>query len=64
MGIKMRINLGLDTFRIECQQAVENAKSSYLINLGNRVNDPNTSQKNYGKIINRVMNKCRAPIIH
>ena len=34
-----------DTFRIECQQAVENATSSYLTNLGNKVIDPNTSQK-------------------
>ena len=25
------------------------------------MNDPNTSQKSYWKIINRVMNKCRAP---
>ena len=42
---------------------MENAKSSYLTNLGNKVNDPNTSQKLYWKIINKVMNKCRAPII-
>ena len=27
------------------------------------MNDPNTSQKTYWKIINRVMNKCRAPKI-
>ena len=27
------------------------------------MNDPNTSQKSYWKIINRVMNKCRAPKI-
>ena len=31
--------------------------------MGNRVNDPNTPQKSYWKIINRVMNKCRAPKI-
>ena len=40
---------------------MENAKLSYLTNLGNKVNDPNTSQKTYWKIINNVMNKCRAP---
>ena len=51
----------LDIFRCECHQAVEDAKSSYLANLGNKVNDPNTSQKSYWKIINRVLNKCRAP---
>ena len=50
-------------FVVECQQAVESAKLSYLTNLGNKVNDPNTSQKMYWKIINRVMNKCRAPKI-
>ena len=37
----------LDIFRCECHQAVEDAKSSYLANLGNKVNDPNTSQKSY-----------------
>ena len=31
--------------------------------MGNKVNDPGTSQKSYWKIINRVMNKCRAPKI-
>ena len=40
----------LDTFRSECQLAVENAKLSYLTHLGNKVN---VSE----------MNKCRAPII-
>ena len=54
----------LVTFRGECQQAVLNAKSTYLTNLGNKVNDPNTSQKSYWKIINRVMNKCRNRKFH
>ena len=49
-----------NTFRMECQQAVETAKLTYLNNLGNKVNCPSTSQKAYWKIINRVMNKCRA----
>ena len=53
----------LDTFRIECQQAVETPKLSYLTNLGNKVHNHGTSQKSYWKIINRVMNKCRAPKI-
>ena len=65
----MRINLSyrdddkirIDTFRIECQQAVENAQLCYLTNLVNKVNDPNSSQETYFKIINKVMNKCRAP---
>ena len=50
----------LDTFRTECHLAVENAKQTYLENLGNKVSDPSTSQKSYWKIIDRVMNKCRA----
>ena len=53
----------LEIFRIECQKAVETAKLSYLMNTGNKVNDPGTSQKSYWKIINRVINKCRAPKI-
>ena len=42
---------------------METAKLSYLTNLGNKVNSPGTSQESYCKIINRVMNKCRAPKI-
>ena len=53
----------LDTFRSECQLAVDNAKLSYLTNLGNKVNDSNTSQTIYWEIINRAMKKCRAPQI-
>ena len=50
----------LDALRIECQQAFESAKLSYLKILGNKVDNPNTSQKPYWKIINKVINKCRA----
>ena len=62
-GYKARDKIRLDAFRIECQQAVETAKLSNLTNLGNNVNNPGTSQKSYWKIINRVMNKFRAPKI-
>ena len=62
-GYKSVDKVRLDAFCIECQQAVESAKLVYLTNLGNKINDPNTSQKSYWKIINRVMNKCRAPKI-
>ena len=55
--------LRLDAFRAECQKVVETAKLTYLNNLGKKVNEPGTSQKAYWKIINRVMNKCRAPKI-
>ena len=55
--------LRLDAFRAGCQKVVETAKLTYLNNLRKKVNDPGTSQKAYWKIINRVMNKCRAPKI-
>ena len=61
-GYKREDKGRLDTFRMECQQAVETAKLTYLNNLGNKVNDPSTSQKSHWKIINRVMNNCRAPM--
>ena len=28
--------------------------------MGKKLNNPNTSQKSYWKIINKVMNKCKA----
>ena len=62
-GYKAEDKVRVDTFRKECQEEVEKAKKDYLKNLGNKLNDPNTSQKSYWKIINRVMNKCRAPKI-
>ena len=62
-GYNAEDKVRLDAFRIECQQAVEAAKLSYLTNLGNKANNPSISQKSYWKIINRVMNKCRAPKI-
>ena len=42
---------------------INTPKLTYLKNLGNKVNDPSTSQKAYWKLINRVMNKCRSPKI-
>ena len=62
-GYKADDKARLDAFRIECQKAVESAKLSYLTNLGNRINNANTSQKSCWKIINRLINKCRAPKI-
>ena len=59
-GYKIEEKNRLDTFRTECHLAVENAKLTYLENLGNKVNDHSTSQQHYWKIINRVMNKCIA----
>ena len=53
----------LDNFRIECHNAVEYAKESYLKKLGENLDDPNTSQKFYWKLINRALNRCRVPKI-
>ena len=50
-GYKAEDKVRLDAFRIECQQAVETAKSSYLTNLSTKVNNPGTSQNSYWKII-------------
>ena len=38
-------------------------KLSYLTNIGNKVNNPCTTQKSYWMIVNRLMNKCRVPKI-
>ena len=43
--------------------AISKAKETYLANIGNQLADPNTSQKTYWKILNKVMNKCKAPKI-
>ena len=40
-----------------------NCKIILLNEFGNKVNNPGTSQKSYWKIINGVMNECRAPKI-
>ena len=60
-GYKEEEEVRLDTFRTD--QTIEDAKLSYLTNLGNKANDQSTYQKLYWKIIYRVMNKCRAPKI-
>ena len=39
------------------------SKENYFKKLGERLINPNTSQKSYWKMINRVMNKCKAPKI-
>ena len=63
MVIKLRVKLGLKLFVLNANKQWKLQKLSYLMKLGNKVNNHNTSQKSYWKIINRVMNKCRAPKI-
>ena len=62
-GYKDGDRLRLDAFRAECQTAVETAKITYTRNLRNKLNGTNSSPKSYWKIINRVINKCRAPLV-
>ena len=47
--------------KAEDKARLDTAKLSYLTKIGNKVNDPNTSQKSYSKIKNSVINKRRAP---
>ena len=62
-GYKLEDRVRIDNFRKECQEAVETAKLTYLTNMGKKLNNPNISQKSYWEIINKVMNKCKAPKI-
>ena len=62
-GYKLEDKVRLDNFRKECQEAVEIAKLTYLANMGKKLRNHNTNQKSYWKIINKVMNKCKAPKI-
>ena len=58
-GYKSEYKVRLDNFRRECQDAVEIAKVNYLTNMGNKLNNPNTSRKSYCIIIYKVMDKCK-----
>ena len=40
---KLEDKVRLDNFRKECQEAVETAKLIYLTNIGEKLNNPNTS---------------------
>ena len=62
-GYKPEDKIRVDNFNADCMIAINNAKETYLGNIGNQLADPNTSQKTYWKILNKVMNKCRAPKI-
>ena len=60
-GCKPEDKVRVDAFRDECKLAIQAAKNNYLENLGNKLVDPNTCQKSYWKVINKVLNKCKAP---
>ena len=62
-GYKADDKIRLDTFRNECKNEVEKSKTNYLSNLGRKLNDPETTQKSYWKILTRAMNRAKAPKI-
>ena len=62
-GFKAEDKIRVENFRQECNDSIAKAKDEYLKKLGTKLVDPNTSQKSYWKIINKIMNKCKAPKI-
>ena len=60
-GFQQNDKIRLDNFRLECQQAVQNAKNAYLRNLGCKLHNNHTSGKIYWKILNKVINRSKAP---
>ena len=63
LGFRREDKSKVEKFRNECKEAIENAKSSYFQQLGNRLADSKTSQKCYWKIVNKLLNKTKAPKI-
>ena len=62
-GYKVEDKNSVDNFRKECEMAINLSKEDYLKILGDKLINPNTSQKSYRKLVYRVMNKCKAPKI-
>ena len=62
-GYQENDKIRLDNFRLEVQKAVEDAKKTYLINLGNKLHNEHGNGKTYWKIINKVLNRSKAPKI-
>ena len=62
-GYQPQDKVRLDNFRLECQNAVENAKNNYIRELGFKLHNQRTNEKTYWKIINKVLNKSKAPKI-
>ena len=60
-GFQQNDKIRLDNFRLECQQAIQNAKNAYLRNLGCKLHNNHTSGKIYWKILNKVINRSKAP---
>ena len=62
-GYKSEDKEELETTRMECSDAIKNAKENFLKSQGAKLSDPNTGQKTYWNILNRFLNKCKIPRI-
>ena len=62
-GYKTSDKARLDAFSDDCKKAIEKAKQTYLQKLGSNLADPLLGRKTYWKMINKIMNKCKAPKI-
>ena len=62
-GYQIDDKIRLDNFRLECQNAIDAAKQSYMASLGNKLHSSHSKGKIYWKILKKAMNKSRAPKI-
>ena len=62
-GFKADDKIVLERHRQICSDAILSAKENYLKQQGEKLSNPNTSQKTYWKIMNSFLNKCKAPKI-
>ena len=62
-GYKIEDKTRVDAFSEECKLAIAVAKKIFINKSGSALADPNTAKKAYWKIVNKLMNKCKSPII-
>ena len=53
---KLEVKNRVDNCCKECEMGINKSKEDYLNNLGDKLINPNTSQRSYWKMINMVMN--------
>ena len=56
-GYQETDKIRVDNFRKECQDVVDTAKQTYILNLGNKLINLKTREKSYWRILNKVTNK-------
>ena len=62
-GYKHTDKIILDEFRERCRLEIERSKESYMLDTGQDLANPQVGQKKYWKLVNRILNKCKAPKI-